>query len=156
MNRPRRLLCFLVACAALVLVPNGAVRAADHAPAMLSPHRLAHAGGEQIYRHVCQACHMADARGASGAGRIPALADNPRLASSRYMIAVLLMGRSDMPSFRANPKLKGFAAVNHVTLSDQEIARVVNYVRSHFGNHYSGRITPADVAAMHPKKETTP
>ncbi|MDB5445373.1 MAG: cytochrome c class, partial [Phenylobacterium sp.] len=35
--------------------------------------------GEQVYRVVCQACHMADAKGATGAATIPALAANPRL-----------------------------------------------------------------------------
>ena len=34
-------------------------------------------GGEAIYKGICQGCHMADARGASGAGAYPALAGNP-------------------------------------------------------------------------------
>ena len=32
--------------------------------------------------------------------------------------------------------------------TDQQIAEVVNYVRSHFGNRYRDAIKPADVAAM--------
>jgi len=148
--RPGVLLAVLALCA---LHP---ARASDHIPAVLSPQQLSRASGAVIYRHVCQACHMPDARGATGAGRFPSLAGDPRLASSRFMISVLLMGRSDMPSFRPRPDLKGFEAKTHVTLGNAEIARVVNYVRSHFGNHYEDRVTPADVAALQPGKESTP
>jgi mono/diheme cytochrome c family protein len=35
--------------------------------------------GDQVYQMVCQACHMADAKGAVGAGTFPALANNPKL-----------------------------------------------------------------------------
>jgi len=142
--------------ALLALFALHTVRASDDPQAMLSPQQLSHASGQAIYRHVCQACHMPDARGARGAGRFPALAGDPRLASSRYMISVLLMGRSNMPSFRPRPDLRGFEGKVHVTLSDAEIARVVNFVRSHFGNHYSDRVTSADVAALQPGKEATP
>lgn len=44
--------------------------------------------GEQVYGAVCQACHMADAKGATGAGTIPALANNPRLAGAAYPIMI--------------------------------------------------------------------
>lgn len=38
--------------------------------------------GVRIYQDVCQACHMADGKGASGAATIPALAANPAMASA--------------------------------------------------------------------------
>jgi mono/diheme cytochrome c family protein len=34
------------------------------------------------------------------------------------------------------------------TLNDEQIAAVINYVRSNFGNHYSGSITAAEVKAL--------
>jgi mono/diheme cytochrome c family protein len=34
-------------------------------------------------------------------------------------------------------------------LSDAQIAEVINYVRTHFGNHYTDTITAEQVAAMH-------
>ena len=46
-------------------------------------------GGEAVYRGVCQGCHMADAKGASGAGTYPALAGNPRLAEAGYVRPVV-------------------------------------------------------------------
>ena len=47
-------------------------------------------GGEAVYRNVCQGCHMADAKGATGAGSYPALAANPRLAEAGYVVAMVL------------------------------------------------------------------
>ena len=41
-------------------------------------------GGEAVYGGVCQGCHMADAKGATGAGMYPALASNAKLASAGY------------------------------------------------------------------------
>ncbi len=40
--------------------------------------------GEHIYGAICQGCHMADGKGAQGAGFYPALAENTRLTASAY------------------------------------------------------------------------
>jgi mono/diheme cytochrome c family protein len=89
-------------------------------------------GGEAIYKGVCQDCHMPDARGAIGAGAYPALAGNSKLEIAGYPVAVVVHGQKAMPAF-------GDA------MSDQQIADVVNYVRTHFGNSYQDEIAPADV-----------
>ncbi len=91
--------------------------------------------GEGIYQHVCQGCHMPGAVGAVGAGRIPALAGNKRLAASGYPVAMVLRGNGGMPWFNG-------------TLDDAQIATVVNYVRTHFGNDYKDAVTPAYVASV--------
>jgi len=88
--------------------------------------------GQKVYVEVCQACHMADARGAVGAGQITGLAANANLESADYPIAIVTGGKGPMPWFRGS-------------LSDEQIADVVNYVRSHFGNAYSDKISAADV-----------
>ncbi len=36
-------------------------------------------------------------------------------------------------------------------LSDTQIASVINYIRSHFDNHFSDAISATDVAALHAK-----
>jgi mono/diheme cytochrome c family protein len=90
--------------------------------------------GETVYREVCQACHMANAGGAAGAGRIAALAGDKNLKYPDYPIAVVTGGKGAMPWFRGQ-------------LSDQQIADVISYVRTHFGNHYNGIVTAAEVAA---------
>jgi mono/diheme cytochrome c family protein len=115
---------------------------------ILDDAQLAHASGAVIYRHICQACHMPDAEGAVGAGHIPALAGDARLASAQYMAAIVIKGRGDMPAFGPRPDYTDLEAIDHVTLSDAQIAVVINFVRSHFGNHYQDRITAAEVTAI--------
>jgi mono/diheme cytochrome c family protein len=92
-------------------------------------------GGEALYSNICQGCHMADAKGAVGAGVYPALAANPHLASAAYVARMVLNGRKAMPGFGDN-------------LSDQQVADTVNYLRSHFGNRYSDRLQAADVKSL--------
>jgi mono/diheme cytochrome c family protein len=94
--------------------------------------------GEQVYQAVCQACHMADARGATGAATIPALARDPALASSEYLLTMIANGRGAMPSLTD-------------TLDPAQIAAVSTYIRTHFGNHYPKPVTVADVTAANAK-----
>jgi len=108
------------------------------------------ADGEEIFRHICQGCHMPDAKGATGAGTYPALAGNPKLASAQYMAAVMLFGRHDMPSFAMKPTTQR-SFFEDTKLSDEQIAETINYVRTHFGNDYRNSITAIQVAAMHPQ-----
>jgi mono/diheme cytochrome c family protein len=89
--------------------------------------------GAKVYRELCQACHMENAMGAVGAGKITALAKNPNLESADYPITVVTGGKGAMPWFRGS-------------LTDQQIADVINHVRSHYGNRYKDKITAADVA----------
>jgi len=107
---------------------------------------LGSADGKTIFEHICQGCHMPDAKGATGAGSYPALAGDPRLISPQYMAAVVVHGRRDMPSFIQTGEA---GPLEDAKLSDAQIADVVNYVRTHFGNHYTDRITAQDVAGMH-------
>jgi mono/diheme cytochrome c family protein len=41
-------------------------------------------------------------------------------------------------------------------LSDAQIANVLNYVRTHFGNHFKDTITPANIAAARRPKAAGP
>jgi mono/diheme cytochrome c family protein len=88
--------------------------------------------GGQLYEQICQACHMADARGDSQAGTIPALAGNPKLKDRRYPVDVVVRGRGGMPPFAG-------------MLTKEQIAAVVNYVRTNFGNQYKDMVTMADI-----------
>ena len=94
-------------------------------------------GGEAIFKNVCQGCHMPDAKGAVGAGMYPALAKNPKLEVAGYPVSVIVYGQKAMPA------LGGM-------FSDQQVADVVNYIRTHFGNNYKDKVTPADVKATRP------
>jgi mono/diheme cytochrome c family protein len=95
--------------------------------------------GEQVYTQVCQACHMADAKGGGGAAMIPALANNPRLGAAAYPIIMVVKGRGAMPSLTD-------------LLAPAQIANVVGYIRTHFGNNYPGPVTEADVLRIEEPK----
>jgi mono/diheme cytochrome c family protein len=109
--------------------------------------RLDTTNGFDIYRQICQGCHMPDGRGAVGAGAYPSLAENPALAASQYTALTILEGRRNMPGFRFREGSGFFFAPP--TLTDEQVAGVVNYVRTHFGNHYTDPITAAEVAVLH-------
>lgn len=106
------------------------------------------AGGAEIYTHICQGCHMSQGEGAVGAGHYPKLSGNPALVSWQYVALTVLNGKNGMPAFGAIGDQSFFGAPH---LNDAQIAAVVNYVRSHFGNHWKDEATSAQVAALpHP------
>ena len=92
-------------------------------------------GGAAIFTNVCQGCHMPQAQGAVGAGMYPALAKDAKLEVAGYPVAVVTHGQKAMPAFGP-------------LLNDQQIADVVNYVRSNFGNKYKDKVKPDDVKAQ--------
>jgi mono/diheme cytochrome c family protein len=93
--------------------------------------------GEAVFVHVCAGCHMPDGKGAAGAARYPALAANPKLAAGAYAVLMVVQGRGAMPSFASY-------------LDDGQIAGVVNYVRTHFGNMYADAVSAAEVSRARP------
>jgi mono/diheme cytochrome c family protein len=129
-------------------IPSVMAQGTGAAPASLPPdqgnvgrpdpvNRFTATDGETLYRSICQGCHMADAKGAHGAGMFPALAGNPKLISAVYPAYVVVNGLHGMPSFAAD-------------LDDAQIAAVVNYVVTHFGNHAKSLVTAASVKAIRP------
>jgi mono/diheme cytochrome c family protein len=132
-------------CAMMVTLLMEAPARADTA-GILDSVPLNTTDGRQIYEHICQGCHMPDAAGAVGAGSYPALAKDPKLASRRYMALTILMGRRNMPAFGAKHAM-GFGGPP-VILSEAQVAAVINYVRTHFGNHYSDSISAAEVGTL--------
>ncbi|MFN3846445.1 MAG: c-type cytochrome [Paracoccaceae bacterium] len=104
------------------------------------PDQFTQTDGEALYRATCQACHMEDGRGDVGAGAYPPLTDNPKMTSKHFLAGVILTGYHGMPRF------------GHM-MSDEQVAAVTNYVRSHMGNAYSDPITPDQVAALRPPED---
>jgi mono/diheme cytochrome c family protein len=142
----------LPALAALLSIPAGGTYADDSS--FTSTAGLGNIGGAGIYSHICQGCHMPGAQGAVGAGHYPKLAGDPALVSWQYVALTVLNGRKGMPAFGlpADEVLK----TRSVHLSDAQVADIVNYVRSNFGNRYRDGITAKQVAALpHPGKSPT-
>jgi mono/diheme cytochrome c family protein len=135
--------------ATLLLTAGIAATAGADDSAFTSKAGVGRLSGAEIYGHICQGCHMPGGQGAVGAGHYPKLAGDPALVSWEYVALTVLHGKKGMPAFGlAKGQVLDFLAVQ---LSDAEVADVVNYVRSNFGNHYKGSITAGQVAALpHP------
>lgn len=98
-------------------------------------------GGQAVYDAVCAGCHMPEGEGAVGAGAYPALAGNETLEFPSYPILVVVQGQGAMPP------LGGI-------LTDEQVADVVDYIRSSFGNDYVesvGEASPEEAAAARPE-----
>lgn len=92
--------------------------------------------GEEVYKTYCQACHMADAKGAVGAGAaFPALASNPRMGTTVYAAYIIANGKGGMPWFKD-------------ALSKEQARELLVYVRTHFGNEFKEPVTIEDVQAF--------
>ena len=125
---------FDILFALIVLVGLSAVESrASHAQEIFAG-GYTQQSGEDLYKGICQGCHMPNAKGAIGAGAYPALANDIRLIAAIYPITVVLNGQRAMPPFGAN-------------LSDTQIANVIKYIRTHFGNRYKDEVLPAAVKA---------
>jgi mono/diheme cytochrome c family protein len=134
---PKRRHLALARSAFIVLLCGPSVAAQDLSPTSQSLSRgrgFNEQGGEAIYASVCAACHQKDSKGAVGAASYPALARNENLASAEYMESVLFDGLRGMPPLGQ-------------MMSDEQVADVINYVRTHFGNSYGEAVSPVEIAA---------
>ncbi|HLX16347.1 MAG TPA: cytochrome c [Bradyrhizobium sp.] len=104
-------------------------------PALSQGFGFVEKSGEALFTSVCQGCHMSDGKGATGAGTYPSLAGNGNLGSSGYPIGIVINGQRGMPPFGA-------------MMNDEQVAAVVNYVRTHFGNRYEDAVTAEDVRSV--------
>lgn len=135
--------------AALLL---SALSADADSPLYTSRATLGSLNGEQIYAHICQGCHMPEGQGAVGAGFYPKLSADKKFVSWAFVALTVLDGRNGMPPFGSPAGQTMGSGPAH--LSDAQIADVVNYVRSHFGNAYKAQVTAEQVAALpHPAAE---
>ncbi len=96
-----------------------AILAVLSAAAFAAP-ALAQTPGETLFAQNCAACHQAQGQGVAGA--FPKLAGNAFVQGDpRAVASVLLHGRGGMPNFSED-------------LSDADIAAVLSFVRSSWGN----------------------
>ena len=138
---------FFARLAIMLLAAVGAPALADDAAVKSAPMsrgwEFTEQGGADLFRNVCAACHQPDAQGAIGAAAYPPLAADKKLVSTDFMLAELFGG------------LRGMPAIGRM-MSDEQVADVVNYVRTHFGNSYPGGVSAADVSAARRRATTGP
>jgi mono/diheme cytochrome c family protein len=125
-------------CAVALALTLSPFAAQAQSAAHFSPFfRFTEQSGEQLFANVCQGCHMPDGKGAVGAGTYPSLAGNRNLEAGGYPVYIIVRGQRAMPSFGA-------------MMSDDQVAAVVNYLRTHFGNDYKDAVTAEDVKVVRP------
>jgi mono/diheme cytochrome c family protein len=126
------------AAAALIALLLSPFAAQAQSAAHFSPFfRFTEQSGEQLFANVCQGCHMPDGKGAAGAGTYPSLAGNKNLEAGGYPVTIVVRGQRAMPPIGA-------------MMSDDQVAAVVNYLRTHFGNDYKDAVTGEDVKVVRP------
>jgi mono/diheme cytochrome c family protein len=99
--------------------------------------RFTESTGEDLFASACQGCHMPDGHGATGAGIYPSLSKDSNLEASGYPVHVVVRGQKAMPPVGA-------------MMNDDQVAAVVNYLRTHFDNQYSDAVTAEDVKRVRP------
>jgi mono/diheme cytochrome c family protein len=99
--------------------------------------------GRGVYLNNCASCHQLDGRGTPGA--VPALAGNGAVLAKGPddVIRVVLGGLEAQGEYAPMPAVG-------TTMSDQDIADVVNYIRQAWGNEAPPNAGPGEVAALRP------
>lgn len=96
--------------------------------------------GKELYTTYCQSCHMEDGNGVEGA--FPSLVKTGNLNDKNRIAKIVLQG------MRGPIVVKGVkynAEMASVSLTDQETADVINYIRNSWGNK-APMIKSTDVA----------
>ncbi|RZT06199.1 Cytochrome c, mono-and diheme variants [Duganella sp. CF402] len=116
-----------------VLIKAAMVLVAAFAAAASSPVRAQEMDGKALFLKNCAACHQPTGKGIPGA--FPALAGSKFVQGKGAEVAgVLLKGRGGMPDFSDS-------------LSDRDIATVLTFVRSNWGNKADG-LSEADIGSL--------
>jgi mono/diheme cytochrome c family protein len=101
--------------------------------------------GQKIYAQTCLTCHQADASGVPG--MTPPLQKSPYVQGpSVKLIGIVLNGLNDGVEIEGESYTNPMPPFNAV-LKDQEIADVLTYLRSHFGNK-AGPVTITQVTKI--------
>ncbi|CAG9229356.1 Alcohol dehydrogenase (quinone), cytochrome c subunit [Paraburkholderia sabiae] len=104
--------------------------------------------GFNVYRGFCASCHREDGMGVPNA--FPSLAGNPSVLTedTTSLIRLLVEGGNSPSTLTGPPRqsMPGFAA----TLADVQIAQVLTYIRSAWGNN-AQPITANDVSSLRSK-----
>ncbi len=101
--------------------------------------------GARLYEKQCAECHRSDGQGKPPA--YPPLAGKASLSTSGPMNAIrIVLNGGYPPSTAGNPRPYGMPPYA-MTLSDEEVAAVVSYIRNRWGNRGS-MVSPGEVARL--------
>jgi mono/diheme cytochrome c family protein len=115
--------------------PNGAMTASKKSAA----------SGADVYSNNCSSCHQAGGKGV--AGNFPPLAGNPVVTGDANKVVHIVKFGLNGKLAVAGKSYNGMMPAWSGSLSSDQIAAVLTYVRSSWGNHASA-ITAAQVNAV--------
>lgn len=119
-----------------------------HAAASASENTTGVHPGKAIYDEYCLTCHQADGKGVPGMNP-PLVKTDWVLGDKNRLITVLLKGLKTPVTI--NGQTYRNPMPSHDFLSDTEIAHVLTYIRSSFGNKASV-VTPEEVTIVRAAK----
>jgi len=97
--------------------------------------------GKAVYNAQCMSCHMAKGEGLPGV--YPPLAGSDHLSKDQdKSISIILKGQNEEITVNGTKYSVPMAAMN--SLSDQQVADVLNYIGNSWGNQFN-TVTPAQV-----------
>ncbi len=131
----RNVVALMMSAALLPVSLKALAQSAGSEPALSAGFSFSENSGKELFASVCQGCHMSDGRGATGAATYPSLAANRKLEAGTYAVDVVVNGQRAMPGFGA-------------MMNDDQVAAVVNYLRTNFDNAYRDAVTAEDVEAV--------
>jgi mono/diheme cytochrome c family protein len=134
-----------LACAGGDRPRSAADTAAASPPVAAAPATLS--GGEQVYAQICVTCHQANGEGV--AGTFPPLAGSEYATASNAAVPIRIVLRGMQgPVTVKGAQFNGVMAPfgTGVELTDDQVAAVLTYVRTSWGNSASA-ITPQQVAS---------
>jgi mono/diheme cytochrome c family protein len=102
------------------------------------------AHGASVYSTNCSSCHQAQGQGVSGT--FPPLAGNPAVTGPAAAVITIVKDGKSGPITVKGVSYNGQMPSWKATLSNDDIAAVVTYIRSSWGNHASA-VTAAQVSA---------
>ena len=148
MTTPRLLALGSLALGATLACGGGGGANADSAAPSASPAATAAApsGGEALFQQRCMTCHQATGEGIPGT--YPALAGSEFAANANPAVAIRIVlhgiqGPITVKGATYNSLMPPYGV--GVVMSDEEIASLLTYVRSSWGNNASA-VTAAEVA----------
>jgi mono/diheme cytochrome c family protein len=123
----------------LVLSVAAALAVSSGASAATTP------DGKALYTKNCSSCHQADGLGV--AGTFPPLAKNPLVTGDATKVATVVLNGKSGKSEVSGKTYSGSMPAWKGQLSNAEIAAVLTYIRSSWGNSAS-KVTESQVAAI--------
>ncbi|MCW5516489.1 PQQ-dependent sugar dehydrogenase [Muriicola sp. Z0-33] len=90
--------------------------------------------GQSVYYQYCSACHQIDGGGARG--RFPPLAATEWVSGDKERLINIVLNGMEGP-IEVNGKQYSAVMPQHSFLTDEEVAEVLTYIRSNFGNKAS-------------------